>query len=226
MDKIIVINKPVGLTSNDVVQIIKKSFGFKKVGHAGTLDPNASGVLILGINQATKLLSSLLLDDKEYIASIQFGYSTNTYDIEGKITNQTNKKVVIDKITNHINNLLQQTIINQNPPLYSAIKKDGKKLYEYARNNISVQIEPRKVKLLEANIISFDFESQVLEIKLKVSKGFYVRSFANDLGVSLDNYATLIKLIRTKSGNYSLEDAIDFDFSKYVDNKKLDNLKK
>ena len=222
MDKIIVINKPIGLTSNDVVQIIKKSFGFKKVGHAGTLDPNASGVLILGINHATKLLSSLLLDDKEYIASIQFGYSTDTYDMEGKITNQTNKKIVVDKITNHINNLLQQTIIDQTPPLYSAIKKDGKKLYEYARNNISVQIEPRKVKLLEANIISFNFESQILEIKLKVSKGFYVRSFANDLGLSLDNYATLTKLIRTKSGNYSLEDAIDFDFSKYVNNKKLD----
>ncbi|WP_412031886.1 tRNA pseudouridine(55) synthase TruB [Malacoplasma muris] len=222
MDKIIVINKPIGLTSNDVVQIIKKSFGFKKVGHAGTLDPNASGVLILGINHATKLLSSLLLDDKEYIASIQFGYSTDTYDMEGKITNQTNKKIVVDKITNHINNLLQQTIIDQTPPLYSAIKKDGKKLYEYARNNISVQIEPRKVKLLEANIISFNFESQILEIKLKVSKGFYVRSFANDLGLSLDNYATLIKLIRTKSGNYSLEDAIDFDFSKYMNNKKLD----
>lgn len=220
MDKIIVVNKPIGLTSNDVVQIIKKSFNLKKVGHAGTLDPNASGVLILGLNQATKQLSSLILDDKTYIATIQFGYCTDTYDIEGKVLKETKTKVNLNQINFYMNQIIQQKTINQIPPIYSAIKKDGKKLYEYARNNIDIQIEPRQVKLYCYQIISFNDDTQELIIEIKVSKGFYVRSFANDLGISLNSYATLTKLIRTKSGNYSLDDAIDFDFSKYISDKK------
>lgn len=214
---IIIVNKPIKLTSNDVVQIIKKYFKYNKVGHAGTLDPFASGVLVLGVNEGTKELSKLILEDKEYVATIQFGYSTDTYDLEGKIIKESKNKVDLNQINYYLNNLMiNNGIIYQTPPIYSAIKIDGKKLYEYARNNIDVDIKPRKVKINNYQIIKFDYNNQTLIIKLNVSKGFYIRSFANDIGVALNTYATLTGLIRTKSGNFKLEDCIDFDFSKYI----------
>lgn len=208
---IIIVNKPKGVTSFWVVNFIKKKFNYKKVGHAGTLDPNATGVLILGVNEGTKELSNLLLDNKEYIATIQFGYRTDSYDIEGKIIETTDKKVSIEEIRKYLDNLYNVEIY-QTPPIYSAIKVNGKKLYEYARENREVKIEQRKVKIIENEIISFDDQKQILVIRLFVSKGFYIRSFANDIGLSLNNFATLIDLQRTKSGNFSLNDAIDIDW--------------
>lgn len=209
MKNIIVVNKPKGITSNDVVQLIKKKYNYKKVGHAGTLDPNASGVLVLGINEGTKTLSKLILDKKEYIATIQFGYATNTYDLEGDKTFETNKKINLEDIKNILNFIENGKPFEQKPPLFSAIKVNGKKLYEYARKNINVEIPIRHVTIYEKEIIDFDFNSQILKIKLMVSKGFYIRSFANDLGISLFTFGTLIDLVRTKSGEFTLENAID-----------------
>lgn len=206
---ILVVNKPKGLTSNDVVQIIKKKYNYKKVGHAGTLDPNASGVLVLGINEGTKLLSKLILDKKEYIATIQFGYSTDTYDLEGEKKLETNFKTNLESIKKVLNSINNNETFKQKPPIYSAIKINGKKLYEYARNNISVQINDRDVIIYEKDILNFDFESQILKIRLLVSKGFYIRSFANDLGILLNTYGTLIDLVRTKSGDFTIEQAIN-----------------
>lgn len=211
---IIVVNKPKGATSFWVVNFIKKKFNYKKVGHAGTLDPNATGVLILGVNEGTKQLSNLLLDDKEYIATIEFGYRTDSYDIDGKILERTSNKVNLQQIQNYLKDL-HDLEIYQTPPIYSAIKVNGKKLYEYARENKDIRIEKRKVKIIENEIISFDEVSQILKIRLLVSKGFYIRSFANDIGISLNSLATLIDLERTKSGNFSLNDAIHIDWGKY-----------
>lgn len=211
---IIVVNKPKGVTSFWVVNFIKKKFNYKKVGHAGTLDPNATGVLILGVNEGTKQLSNLLLDDKEYIATIEFGYRTDSYDIDGKILERTSNKVNLKQIQNYLKDL-HDLEIYQTPPIYSAIKVNGKKLYEYARENKDIRIEKRKVKIIENEIISFDEVSQILKIRLLVSKGFYIRSFANDIGISLNSLATLIDLERTKSGNFSLNDAIHIDWGKY-----------
>lgn len=209
---IIVVNKPKRVTSFWVVNFIKRKFKYKKVGHAGTLDPNATGVLVLGINEGTKELSNLLLDNKEYIATIQFGYRTDSYDTEGKIIDKTTNKVSFKEIENYLSSF-QNVEIYQTPPIYSAIKINGKKLYEYARENKPVDIEQRKVKIIENEILSFDVENQILKIRLLVSKGFYIRSFANDIGLALNNFATLIDLQRTKSGEFSLEDAINVDWN-------------
>lgn len=209
MKNIIVVNKPKYISSNDAVQIIKKKFNYKKVGHAGTLDPLATGVLVLGVNDGTKQLSKLLLDNKQYIATIQFGYSTTTYDTEGEIVNKSTNKVDLEMINNWIQQLLNKQIINQTPPIYSALKVNGKRLYEYAVNNQHVEIKAREVKLFNATILDFDNDKQILTIKLDVSKGFYIRSFANDIGIALNTYATLIDLIRTKSGEFDLTNAIE-----------------
>lgn len=209
MKNIIVVNKPKYISSNDAVQIIKKKFNYKKVGHAGTLDPLATGVLVLGVNDGTKQLSKLLLDNKQYIATIQFGYSTTTYDTEGEIVNKSTNKVDLEMINNWIQQLLNKQIINQTPPIYSALKVNGKRLYEYAVNNQHVEIKAREVKLFGATILDFDNDKQILTIKLDVSKGFYIRSFANDIGIALNTYATLIDLIRTKSGEFDLTNAIE-----------------
>lgn len=211
MKNILIVNKPKGITSNDVVQLIKKKYNYKKVGHAGTLDPNASGVLVLGINDGTKLLSKLILDKKEYIATIQFGYATDTYDLEGKKTFETNFKTNIDYINKVLNGIIVNKSFKQKPPIYSAIKINGKKLYEYARDNVEVKISDRDVTIYEKEILNFDLEKQILKIRLLVSKGFYIRSFANDLGISLNTYGTLIDLIRTKSGEFTIDQAIDLN---------------
>lgn len=207
-NNIIVVDKPKGKTSNDIVQFVKRKYNLKKVGHAGTLDPNATGVLVLGLNEGTKLLSKLILEDKEYIATIQFGYQTDTYDLEGKITNISKDKIDKEKLFDILNKY-NNFEFDQLPPIYSAIKVNGKKLYEYARDNKEVKLEPRKVKIFNNEILSFDEVKNILIIKLKVSKGFYIRSFANDLGIELNNYATLIDLRRTASGNYTIEQAIN-----------------
>lgn len=209
--KILLVNKPKNMTSNDVCQKLKRKYGLKKIGHAGTLDPNATGLLILGINDGTKLLGELILENKEYIATIKFGVQTETYDIEGKITKSTNEKVdinSIDKILEKYNH----SFFYQKPPIYSAIKIKGKKLYDYARNNENIEILPRKVAINSLKKLSFDYENQILKVLLNVSKGFYVRSFANDLGLLVNNYAFLYDLHRTKSGDYKIEDAYDLEF--------------
>ncbi len=207
MKDILIINKPKNWTSNDVVQKVKGILKAKKVGHGGTLDPLATGVLIIGINSGTKLLSQFLIDEKEYIAKIQFGFNTTTYDLEGDIINRDNKIIKLDDINKVLKFYLNEH--DQYPPIYSAIKKDGKPLYAYARNNIEVEIKPRIMKVLEYKVI--DYQNNILEIKMAVPKGFYIRSFSNDIGIKLNTYATLIDLIRTKSGDFKIEDAIEIE---------------
>lgn len=204
--KILLVDKPKNMTSNRLCQIIKKHFNLKKIGHAGTLDPNATGLMILGINDGTKELSNLILEDKEYIATIKFQIQTESYDIEGKIINETKQKVCLEEINDYLD-IYNHSFFYQKPPIYSAIKIKGKKLYDYARNNQEIDLPLRKVSINFIKLIEFDYENQILKVLLNVSKGFYVRSFANDIGIALNNYAFLYDLHRTKSGTFSIENA-------------------
>jgi tRNA pseudouridine55 synthase len=183
------------------------------------LDPLATGVLIVGYNNGTKLLSKYIGDNKEYEAQIQFGTQTDSYDITGKVTgnkpyNHINLKEVEIALDDFKNNEYYQT-----PPIFSAKKINGQTLYFLARNNHPIgAIKPQLVKLIDYQIINF-FKG-ILKIKLTVSKGFYIRSLANDLGLKLKSCATLIELRRTKSGNFLIKDSIPLD--KLLDNNQQD----
>lgn len=211
MENILLIDKPKKITSNGVCSIIKKNFkNIKKIGHAGTLDPMATGLLIVGINSGTKKLSELINQDKQYIATIKFGIKTSTYDSEGEVINRCDLKVEIDKLVK-ILKMYKNTCFYQKPPIYSAIKIKGKKLYEYARKNIDIEIPIRKVFVENIELLEFDYKNQIAKILMDVKKGFYVRSFANDLAKKLNTCGYLYDLRRTKSGNFSIEDAIELE---------------
>lgn len=201
---ILLINKPLNWTSNDVVKKIKSITKQKKVGHAGTLDPLATGLLIIGINSGTKKLNNLLLSQKEYRAEIKFGYSTKTYDSEGEVTYSIKNIPKIEQIIQILDDLKKEYL--QTPPIYSAIKINGKKSYELARQNKTIELKSRKVELIDYDII--EFNDNVLKLNIIVSKGFYVRSLAHDLGILTNSAAFLSNLERTQIGDYSLNDAI------------------
>lgn len=204
---ILLVNKPLNWTSNDVVQKVKKLIKAKKVGHCGTLDPLASGLLILGVNEGTKLMNNLILNDKEYLAEIEFGYATSTYDKEGKVVGVSDYTPTLEKITSILEQLKKGYL--QTVPAYSAVKINGKKLCDLARKNTEITLPKKQVKLISYNILSF--KDKIITIELKVSKGFYVRSLAFDLGELSNSKATLIGLKRTKIGNYSLDNALEIE---------------
>lgn len=208
------IYKPVGKTSHDVVAYLRRVLKIKQIGHTGTLDPFAEGVLPVCIGKSTRLIE-YLPDEKAYLAYVQFGKSTDTYDTEGKIVFETDKKVSETEILEKLP--LFEGEIEQIPPIYSAIKVNGKKLYDYAREGKEVEIKPRKVIINKIELKDFDFENQVAQIYIECSKGTYIRSIAHDLGKSLDNGAHLIKLIRTKVGNCEVKSAIKLDDIKTSD---------
>lgn len=202
------IYKPVGMTSHDVVAILRRITKIKQIGHTGTLDPFAEGVLPICIGKATRLIE-YFADDKEYLATVQFGSATATYDIEGEKTFTSDKKITENEILNELKNFEGE--IEQLPPVYSAIKVKGKKLYEYARKGEDVEIQPRKVTIEKIELKSFDEKSQQAEILIKCSKGTYIRSIANDLGKNLGVGGHLIKLIRTQAGKFKVENSIQLD---------------
>ena len=205
------IYKPKGMTSHDVVAVLRKKLNIKQVGHTGTLDPFAEGVLPVCIGKATRLIE-YFDDDKEYLATVQFGCATDTYDIEGKITKTGSKKVTREEIQNALKNFEGE--ITQIPPIYSAIKVNGKKLYEYAREGKEINIEPRKVNIFKIELKDFNETSQQADILIKCSKGTYIRSIANDLGENLGCFGHLIKLIRTQAGKFRVEESIRLNTEK------------
>ncbi len=207
-NNILLVDKPKHWTSNDVIRKFKAITKIKKVGHSGTLDPLATGLLLLGYNSGTKKLNTIIDYYKVYIATIHFNYETDTYDSEGKIINYKYKNINIDKIKDSLE-YFKNSQYFQTPPKFSAIKIQGKKAYELARNNVNFKIVPKLVKLIDYKIISYQFNELIIE--LKVSKGFYIRSFCHDLGIHLDNYANLAGLIRTQIGDYLLKDAIKLE---------------
>ena len=199
------IYKPKGMTSHDVVAKLRRITKIKQIGHTGTLDPFAEGVLPVCIGKATRLIE-YLSDDKEYLATVQFGASTTTYDLEGEKTSVSDKRVNQDDVESFLKYFEGE--IFQIPPIYSAIKVNGKKLYEYARKGESVEIEPRKVTLYSIKLRSFDYDLQQAEICIKCSKGTYIRSIAHDLGQKLGCGAYLVRLVRTQAGSLKIDDSI------------------
>lgn len=204
MDGIIVINKEEGYTSRDIVNIVSKQLHTKKVGHTGTLDPMAKGVLVLGVNQGTKIIEYLMADKKEYIASVQCGILTDTLDTTGQVLKQEEefvlKKEEVEKVLQSFLGKSRQEV-----PKYSAIHVNGKRLYEYARDNIEVslpkrEIEITKIQLLECSTSTFSF-------LVEVSSGTYIRSLIRDIGKKLNILCSMSALTRTKEGIFFIEDA-------------------
>lgn len=202
------IYKPVGMTSHDVVAALRCVTKIKQIGHTGTLDPFAEGVLPICVGKATRLIE-YLQDDKEYLATVQFGASTNTFDLDGEKTSVSGKKVTKSEVEEGLKAFSGE--ISQLPPIFSAIKVKGKKLYEYARKGEEVEIHPRKVVIENIELKVFDEENQQAQILIKCSKGTYIRSIANDLGQNLGCGGYLVKLIRTQAGSFRVEDSFQLD---------------
>ncbi len=211
MDGIIVINKPIGCTSYNIVYRVKKIFK-EKVGHTGTLDPLATGVLPILIGKGTKLSNYLMEHDKEYIATLKLGKKTDTLDAEGKVIEE---REVDDNIFNKdkIDEVLNKFIgkIEQIPPLYSAIKVNGKKLYEYARNGQNVEVKPRQVEIYKINLLNIDKEQKEIKFKVNCSKGTYIRTLCLDIAEKLGSIGYMSSLQRTRVGRFKIEDAITID---------------
>ncbi len=205
---VINIYKPKGMTSHDVVSVLRKKLNIKQVGHTGTLDPFAEGVLPVCVGKATRLIE-YFDDDKEYLATVQFGSQTTTYDLEGDITQTSSTKITQTDLEKALEAFRGEIL--QTPPIYSAIKVNGKKLYEYAREGKEVKIEPRKVTIYKIELKNFDELKQQAEITIKCSKGTYIRSIANDLGENLGCYGHLIKLVRTQAGKFVVENSVQLD---------------
>ncbi len=209
---ILLVHKPVDWTSFDVVKYTRSRINRKKVGHAGTLDPMAEGLLVLCFGKATKTIDQIQSQEKEYVARIQFGSSTLSYDAETEIDEQAPYDHV-DRQS--IESCLHEKFhgdIAQVPPMYSALKKDGKKLYELARKGKTIEREARQITIYSTDIHSY--QEGVLEMKVTCSKGTYIRSLAHDLGEALGTKAHLSGLIRTKIGTFSTTDAITIDVIK------------
>ncbi|MBQ8292714.1 MAG: tRNA pseudouridine(55) synthase TruB [Bacilli bacterium] len=209
MDGIINVYKTKGMTSHDVVNKVRRIFNTKQVGHTGTLDPNAEGVLVVCVNSATKLVQFLEADVKKYKAELIIGISTDTYDITGNIVEEVkdfkvDKKRLYEVIDSFKGPQLQM------PPIYSAIKVNGKKLYDYALKNQEVKIEPRSIEIFDIKIVSDlikDADYYKLEFEVTVSKGTYIRSICHDIGVNLGIPCTMGNLLRLQSGAFKIEDA-------------------
>lgn len=208
MNGVLIINKPKDYTSRDVINKLNKLLGTKKIGHTGTLDPLATGVLVVAIGSYTKLVNDLTSLDKEYIAEIKLGIKTDTGDITGKILEENNNyNITKDDVINIFNNFPKE--YEQTVPKYSAVKINGKKLYEYARENIDIELPKRIVNIYSLELL--ELNNDIIKFKTKVSKGTYIRSLIEDLCYKLNVIGTMNNLVRTKQGRFNIEDAIDLE---------------
>ena len=206
--------KPVGKTSHDVVAYFRKLLKIKKIGHTGTLDPFAEGVLPICVGNSTRLIE-YLPDDKAYLAFVQLGKATDSYDTEGNVIFESDKKVTKEQLVNALTSFEGE--IEQLPPMYSAIKVKGKKLYEYAREGKTISVAPRQVTIHKIELKNFDEEKQEAQVYIECSKGTYIRSIANDLGQNLCCGGYLTRLIRTKAGKFLVEDSIKMQDYKSIE---------
>ena len=207
MDGVINIYKPVGMTSHDVVNKIRRIAGTKKVGHTGTLDPDAEGVLPICINRGTKVADMLTVSDKRYTAEFKLGITTDTLDIGGTILKQSPVNVTEQQIKEAIKSFEGE--IKQIPPMYSAIKINGKKLCDLARKGIEVERKSRSVKIYEINII--DVKGENFTIDVKCSKGTYIRTLGSDIGEKLGCGAVMTRLIRTQSSVFDVSNSVKLE---------------
>jgi len=207
LNGIININKPQGITSFDVIRRLRRILKIKKIGHTGTLDPLATGVLVVCVGRATKLASDIEATEKTYIADFDFGYKTDTYDSEGKILEKSDIQVKRDSLISELENF--RGVQKQIPPMYSALKVNGKKLYELAREGIEIERKSREINISKLELL--DYESNSGRLLCSVSKGTYIRSLIFDIGENLKAFATMTGLKRTKVGNYSIENSFTLE---------------
>ena len=207
MNGVIVVNKPKGITSRDVVNKLVKVFGTKSIGHIGTLDPMATGVLVCLVGKYTKLGSIMVNHDKEYVAIFKLNVLTDTLDIEGKVLDTDDKKISLEDMQGAIEHFNGLTYM-QEVPIYSAVKVNGKKLYDYARSNEDVILPKKEVTIYKLELVSFEDE---VKIKCKVSKGTYIRALIRDICAYLGTYGIMTDLVRTKLHDYDIGDAYSLD---------------
>ena len=203
MNGLLLINKDKNMTSRDVINKLNHIFSMKKIGHTGTLDPLATGVMVCLFGKYTKLVDLITGYDKEYIAEIKLGIKTDTLDITGYVIETKIVKITNEDILQVFNDFPKEYM--QEVPIYSAVKINGKKLYEYARNNKLIELPKRKVNIYNLELISFN--KDIITFKVKVSKGTYIRSLINDLCEKLNTIGTMNNLIRTKQGNFDIKDS-------------------
>lgn len=208
LNGLIVINKPLQYTSHDVVSVLRKLLHIKAVGHTGTLDPMVDGVLPIAIGKATKLSDHLQCSDKVYEGEIMLGSSTTTQDHQGEVLKKSDFKPSLEEIESQITTCFIGEI-SQIPPMYSAVKHKGKKLYEYARKDLTLEIEPRKRMIHEFNILNYEYP--YLSFRCRCSSGTYVRTIAHDLGEKIGSFAHLYQLTRTEAAGYQIQEAFTLD---------------
>ncbi|MDR0985065.1 MAG: tRNA pseudouridine(55) synthase TruB [Endomicrobium sp.] len=215
---ILLLDKPLGLTSFKLIFKIKKILNLKKIGHCGTLDPAATGLLISVLGKATKLQNKFMLKDKIYSSSFLLGTTTDTDDLYGNIISKKHvPNLTVKRMQIIINNIFKGEIF-QIPPIYSALKYHGKKFYDLARKNISFKRKERKINIKEFKILSYDDIFKIVKVRIKCSSGTYIRSIARDFGNYIGCGATIKKLKREKIGNFNIEDALEV---KNLDNVEL-----
>lgn len=216
MDGIIVINKEKNYTSHDVVAKLKKKLNISKVGHTGTLDPNATGVLPILIGKGTKFSKYLINHDKIYEVELELGKKTDTADIEGKVIEKENvdEKYIKENLLQVLESFVGKQ--EQIPPMYSAIKKNGKKLYEYARAGEKVDIEPRKIEIYKIDLNKYD--KNIISFVVSCSKGTYIRSLCEDIAEKLNTVGYMKNLKRLQVGKFNIKDAV------YIDDIDLKNV--
>ena len=208
MDGVLVVNKESGMTSHDVVDLIRRRFNLKKVGHAGTLDPMATGVLVMLIGSYTKLSGQFMSEEKEYEGSLILGASSDTDDAWGKITSSgKSTDFTDDEITAAFKNFLGES--EQFPPMYSSVKVNGKKLYELARKGLTAVVQPRKISIKNIEVTKISLPE--VFFKVTCSKGTYVRALCADIGKALGCSAHMGSLKRSRSGKFGIDKAVEMD---------------
>lgn len=221
MNGIINIFKPKEMTSHDVVAVLRKKTGIKRVGHTGTLDPMATGVLPICIGKATRVSEYLLNHDKEYIADLTLGSRTDTLDAEGKVIDTSIKRVTRDDIITIISSY--QGNIKQTPPMYSALKHKGKKLYELAREGKTIERPKRDVKIYSIDILNI-IDNNKITFKVKCSRGTYIRTLCDDIGYDLGTFGHLSYLMRTQAGPFNIEKSYALNYVKKMDLDEIKNI--
>lgn len=219
MEGIIVIDKPKGITSFDVIRVLRRTLRERRIGHTGTLDPLATGILVICVGRATKLAQDIEGYEKEYIADFELGYKTDTYDIEGKVLDtvsdiNVSREELVEALSKYKGD------IKQVPPMYSAIKVDGKKLYELAREGIEIERKSRDVTISSLELL--DYSNKKVKIDCEVSKGTYIRSLIYDIGEDLKTFATMTDLRRTRVGEETLDRSYTLEtIEQMVENKEF-----
>ena len=209
-DGIININKPQNMTSHDVVRSLRRLLGMKKIGHTGTLDPMATGVLPVCLGSATRITEYLDLDFKKYRCTMMLGMNTDTQDIWGKKTEEFDTTGITEEVIRDAFGAFHGEIL-QTPPMYSAVRVDGRRLYEYARAGETVDVKSRKIFIRDLSVDAVDLDAMKVTFTVGCSKGTYIRTICQDVGLALGTGAVMTSLVRLASGRFVIEDAVSLD---------------